>query len=164
MPRKNENHKTLQLKFHGRIIDHLGIQMYQSPVAAIAELVSNSWDADASRVDIRFPKSLGAGAVIELRDDGVGMTFEECQERYLNVGYNRRGDEVEEASPSGRPILGRKGIGKFAGFGIAEVIEIDTTSFATGERTVFDLDVNQVRSESYVTEGGRIEVKTYRRP
>lgn len=164
MPRKNENHKTLQLKFHGRIIDHLGIQMYQSPVAAIAELVSNSWDADASRVEITFPKSLSAAAVIELRDDGVGMTFKECQERYLNVGYNRRGAEIEEASPSGRPILGRKGIGKFAGFGIAEVIEIDTTSGATGERTVFDLDVNQVRSEGYVTEGGRIDVKTYEDP
>jgi hypothetical protein len=157
-------HKTLQLKFHGRIIDHLGIQMYQSPVAAIAELVSNSWDADASRVDITFPKALGASAIIELKDDGIGMTFVECQERYLNIGYNRRGDDVEESSPGGRPVLGRKGIGKFAGFGIAEVIEIDTTSLSTGERTVFDLDVNLVRSDSYVAQGGPIKVKTYEPP
>ena len=28
----------LFLNFHGRIIDHLGIQMYQSPTAAIAEI------------------------------------------------------------------------------------------------------------------------------
>jgi hypothetical protein len=32
----------LFLNFHGRIIDHLGIQMYQSPTAAIAEMVSNA--------------------------------------------------------------------------------------------------------------------------
>lgn len=156
--------KKLQLKFHGRIIDHLGIQMYQSPVAAIAELVSNSWDADAVKVEITLPKLLDSSATIELKDDGLGMTFEECQDRYLNVGYNRRGEEVEQTSPSGRPVLGRKGIGKFAGFGIAEVVEVDTTSASTGERTVFELDVNLVRSDAYLAEGGLISVKQYEKP
>jgi len=46
--------KKLRLNFHGRVIDHLGIQMYQSPTAAIAEIISNSWDADAENVDITF--------------------------------------------------------------------------------------------------------------
>ena len=40
--------EKLYLRFHGRIIDSLGIQMYQSPVVAIAELIANAWDADAS--------------------------------------------------------------------------------------------------------------------
>ena len=164
MPTPDPNKKTLELKFHGRIIDHLGIQMYQSPVAAIAELVSNSWDADATNVDIMFPKRLGSAATIKLKDDGLGMTFAECQDRYLNVGYNRRGTEVEQLSPSGRPVLGRKGIGKFAGFGIAEVVEIDTTSSLTGERTVFELDVNLVRSDAYLADGGLIAVKKYEGP
>ena len=75
--------RKLYLEFHGRVIEHLGIQMYQSPVNAIAELVANAWDADAT------------------------------------VGRNRRGDEAEEKTTDGRPVLGRKGIGKFAGFGIA---------------------------------------------
>ena len=44
----------LELGFHGRIIEHIGIQMYQSPTAALAEIVSNAWDADATRVDIKF--------------------------------------------------------------------------------------------------------------
>jgi hypothetical protein len=60
--------------------------------------------------------------------------------------------------------LGRKGIGKFAGFGIAETIEVDTTSKKTGERTVFDLDVNQIRSDAYIAEGGEIDVKLYEGP
>ena len=42
------NRKKLYLEFHGRVIEHLGIQMYQSPVNAIAELIANSWDADAT--------------------------------------------------------------------------------------------------------------------
>lgn len=156
--------RKLQLKFHGRIIDHLGIQMYQSPVAAIAELISNAWDADASTVRITFPKRLGPRAMIQLKDDGDGMKFDECETRYLNVGYCRRGEKVEESSPSGRPILGRKGIGKFAGFGIAEIVEVDTVSKDTGERTVFELDVNKVRSDEYLAEGGNIAVKKYEPP
>ena len=50
--RKNK----LFLRFHGRIIDSLGIQMYQSPVAAVAELIANAWDADAGRGRCRFAR------------------------------------------------------------------------------------------------------------
>jgi len=37
--------RNLHLSFHGRIIDSLGIQMYQSPVAAVAELIANACNA-----------------------------------------------------------------------------------------------------------------------
>jgi hypothetical protein len=149
--------KSLRITFHGRIIDHLGIQMYQSPVAAIAELVSNAWDADAEEVDITLPESVSADAAIQIRDNGVGMTFAECESRYLNVGWCRRGDAPTEKSPGKhRPILGRKGIGKFAGFGIADVIEVETTSKQTGERTVFELNLDQLRGGGYVSPGGKI--------
>lgn len=86
---ESDNDK-LWLDFHGRIIDNLGIQMYQSPVAAIAEIVSNSWDADADRVDIRLPGEISPNAILEVRDNGIGMTFSECQKRFLKVGYDRR--------------------------------------------------------------------------
>src|SRR5207245_4112343 len=75
-----------------------------------------------------------------------------------------RGGQVEETSPGGRPLLGRKGIGKFAGFGIAEIVLIDTISKDTGERTVFELDVNKVRSDDYVAQGGDIAVRLYEPP
>ena len=143
----------LTLRFHGRIIDHLGIQMYTSPVAAIAELVANAWDADATKVEITLPASTTDNLVV--KDDGTGMTFTECQDRYLNVGYNRRETSPSDRTAGGRRVLGRKGIGKFAGFGISHVIEIDTTSKSTGERTVFDLDVRQLRGEEYVSGIGR---------
>ena len=85
-----------------------------------------------------------------VRDNGVGMTFADCQDFYLKVGRNRRMDEETDESSKGRPVLGRKGIGKFAGFGIAGVLEIDTTSGNTGERTVFRLDLQDLRSDDYV--------------
>src|ERR1700686_296517 len=112
----NPEDQRLYLRFSGRIIDSLGIQMYQSPTAAIAELIANAWDADAKKVDVELPDNVGEAAEIEIRDDGVGMTFEECQEKYLNVGRNRRLGRGGSYTAGNRPCLGRKGIGKFAGF------------------------------------------------
>jgi len=145
----SKQNKKLKLSFHGRIIDHLGIQMYQSPVAAIAELISNAWDADAEEVKITLPEKGSDDAKIIIEDDGIGMTFEECQNKYLKVGWCRRGDNPMETSPEKkRPILGRKGIGKFAGFGIAEVIIVETISKATGEKTIFKLNLNDIRGNN----------------
>jgi len=146
----SDEEPKLYLHFHGRIIDSLGIQMYQSPVAAIAELIANAWDADATEVIVELPESLSGDPRIVVRDNGGGMTFQQCQDRYLNVGRNRRVEDATDSSPGGRPVLGRKGIGKFAGFGIAELLEVDTTSGETGERTVFRLDLNGLRGDDYV--------------
>ncbi len=154
---KRSVRKTLRLNFGGRIIDSLGIQMYQSPVAALAELIANSWDADATEVEITLPDDLGDGAEIVIGDNGIGMTFRECQEFYLEVGRNRRADKGNR-TPGGRPCLGRKGLGKFAGFGIADVVEVTTISGKNGERTVFQLDLNELRSSTFVSTRGK-EIK-----
>jgi hypothetical protein len=78
------------------------------------------------------------------------MTFADCQARYLNVGLNRRLSDGDR-TPKGRPLLGRKGIGKFAGFGIARMVEIETVSGKTGERTAFCLDLAKLRSDEFVS-------------
>jgi HSP90 family molecular chaperone len=140
----------LYLTFHGRIIDSLGIQMYQSPVAAIAELISNAWDADATEVYVELPETLDGDAVVKIRDNGSGMTFAECQRAYLNVGRDRRAEGKGQSNLKLRPVLGRKGIGKFAGFGIAQVLTLETTSRETGEHTKFALDLAKLRGEDYV--------------
>lgn len=155
----------LTLNFQGRIIDHLGLQMYQSPVAAVAELVSNSWDAEV--VEIETPANLGDGAVLVVRDDGNGMTYDECDRRFLNAGYNTRGGDPNAMSKNkGRPLLGRKGIGKFAGFGIARKVTVDTTGRENGERTVFEMDLDKIRGndDAYVGPAIPIEVVQYEAP
>jgi hypothetical protein len=146
--------RDLELKFGGRIVDHLAVQTYQSPIAAIAEMVANGWDADAKTVDVCLPPKLVDAAELVIQDDGEGMTFEAVQDRYLAVGYNRRGDDPGTTTEQGRPLMGRKGIGKFAGFGIADRMTIDTVSKETGERTRFSLDFERLRGDSneYVDE------------
>src|SRR5260370_2700799 len=108
--------KNLVLRYHGRIIDHLGIQMYQSPIAAIAELVANSWDAEATEVRITLPKESGEGGTLIVEDNGLGMTFGECESRYLNVAYGRRGKDVNQTPGHLKPPVRRRhGIRKLAG-------------------------------------------------
>lgn len=146
--------RDLQLRFHGRIVDHLAVQTYQSPIAAIAEMVANAWDADATTVEVTLPAALGENAELVIVDDGIGMKFDEVQDRYLEVGYNRRGNDPKATTDDGRPLMGRKGIGKFAGFGIADRMTIDTVSRETGERTRFSIDFERLRGDSdeYVDE------------
>ncbi len=158
--------KKLYLEFHGRVIEHLGIPMYQSPVDAIAELVANAWDADATSVAIELPETVtDPDATFVIRDNGIGMDFGECQSLYLAVGRNRRGEAAEEQTAGGRPVLGRKGIGKFAGFGIASLVTVETVSGATGERTVFQLDLDALTADDKPTTGQKeIDVVEYDPP
>lgn len=132
--------KNLKLVIQPKVIDHLGIKMYQKPVDVISEFIANSWDADAVDVNIDIQDNS-----ILVTDDGIGMTFKECQDFYLTVGRNRREDTGSDFSPEKkRPVLGRKGIGKFAGFGIAKSITVETISKKNGELTTFKMNIDEI--------------------
>src|SRR3954471_21776256 len=111
----------LILRFGGRLVEQLGAQLYPRVTASEAELVSNAWDADATDAWIRMPfgDAWGEDATIEVLDNGHGMTREDARDRYLMVGRNRRKEDRRETSLGGRPLHGRKGIGKLAAFGTA---------------------------------------------
>lgn len=126
------NADELILTFAGNVVKHLGVQMYAGrPVPAIAELISNAWDADANEVDITLPlnEAWNTGNpdhCIKVEDTGNGMTWDMVRDAYLDVGRDRREEEKTDRSPGGRLLQGRKGVGKLAGFGIADVLEIQT--------------------------------------
>ena len=116
-------------------IDKLGIQMYDRVSAVLAELIANAYDADAEHVKITLPfgqylarrvsgQVVDQGFEIAIEDDGVGMTTEEVNEYYLNVGYNRRTTRSERTPKHNRRVMGRKGIGKLAPFGICHEVEV----------------------------------------
>jgi len=127
--RKSEE---LQLTVAGNIVKHLGVQMYAGrPVPAIAELISNAWDADATEVSVILPLDkqwdpAKKQQIITVSDNGNGMTWDMVRDAYLNVGRDRRKIEGKDRSPGGRQIQGRKGVGKLAGFGIADTLEVQT--------------------------------------
>lgn len=107
------------------VLDHLGINLYSNIAAVLTEVVANAWDADAETVDIKIDPE---GNWIEIVDDGIGMSVDDMNGKYLRVGYRRRDEDVEhgKTTAKGRPVMGRKGLGKLSLFSIANVIEVES--------------------------------------
>ena len=121
-------------------VDKLGVKLYDRVSAVIAELISNAYDADATEVVVRAPMgqflaTRAGGSVsdkgfeIRVIDNGSGMTPGQdggMQQFFLVVGAERRNDRRRGAvSPKyQRKVMGRKGVGKLAPFGICKVIEV----------------------------------------
>lgn len=124
---KSKPPRSLKLEYSGNLIKHLGLQMYAGAVPALAELVSNAWDADASKVTIEIPfgQSITKSHLIRVTDNGRGMSWEDVALEYLVIGRDRRMARGTK-TPKGRGLMGRKGVGKLAGFGIANIVEVRT--------------------------------------
>ena len=50
------------------ILNHLGFNLYSNVPPVLSEVVANSWDADATKVNIQVEKNK-----ITITDNGVGM-------------------------------------------------------------------------------------------
>lgn len=119
-----DNGQKLKMTFTPNTIEHLGVRMYSTLPPVVAELIANSQDADATKVNI-YLKDEG-GKEIFVSDNGHGMSFDDINEKFLRIGRNRRSDEGSQISPGGRKVIGKKGLGKLSFFGIAHEIEVRT--------------------------------------
>jgi hypothetical protein len=159
------------------VLDHLGINLYSNIAAVLTEAVANAWDADAETVDIRIDPQ---GNWIEIVDDGIGMSVDDMNDKYLRVGYRRREEDAQhgKTTAKGRPVMGRKGLGKLSLFSIANVIEVESSKdgSAHGLRmTVAGIHESVQRREPFyspeplppdaitVTKGTRIVLKDIKR-
>ncbi|MCO6465978.1 MAG: ATP-binding protein [Bradyrhizobiaceae bacterium] len=111
------------------VLDHLGINLYSNIAAVMTEAVANAWDADATevRIDALNPGTEEQKIVIE--DNGIGMSVEDMNDKYLNVGYRRREEDTDtgRVTARNRRVMGRKGLGKLSLFSIAEIIEVESS-------------------------------------
>ena len=124
---------AMKFKVEPRLLDHFGIAMYNTIPKAIAELCANAYDADATRVKITY-----GGDEISIADNGVGMSKSELEHDYLRLGRDRREDNASETTRKDRPLIGNKGIGKLAGFGIAQKMVVRSSKGKT--ETMIALD------------------------
>lgn len=144
--------RPLNIAFSFGTLKHLGGQMYGGGIVKpVAELIANAWDADATTVEVKLPRQ-GAWDV-EVADNGHGMTFDECAQRYLTIGTDRRAALGSDRSRSGlRKVMGRKGLGKLAVIQATEVVEVDTVAADQGVlwRTRFRIPYGEFLQESAI--------------
>jgi hypothetical protein len=99
-----------------QIIHHFSAGLYTSPNKAIEELVSNSYDAFATHVDVMLPENLSAKeATVWVVDNGQAMDIAGFHDLWL-IGESRKRD----AESSERPPIGKFGIGKLATYVLAK--------------------------------------------
>ncbi|MYE87651.1 ATP-binding protein, partial [Candidatus Poribacteria bacterium] len=132
--------KKYQMTINLNVLNHLGINLYSNIPAVLSEVVANSWDADATNVDIKIDRKK-----ITITDDGHGMAYDDINSKYLEIGYKRREAKEEGAAVTAhykREVMGRKGIGKLSLFSIAEIVKVET--FKDGSRNGFVMSTDEI--------------------
>lgn len=131
------------------LLQELGERLVTTPHVALAELVKNSYDADATEVHVSIRESADGAPEIEVRDNGCGMTLQQIKDFWMRIGNTHKAAELH-SKRFGRPLTGNKGIGRFcvrrlgnrvklesgarAGKGLEfNSLEIDWTKFIPGE-------------------------------
>ena len=128
------------------VLNHMGLNLYSNTPSVLAEVIANSWDADATEVDVHFDLER---KVISVSDDGCGMNLADINSKYLYVGYQKRaqdkvpGQEFLTPKFRRRP-MGRKGIGKLSLFSIANKIRV-YTRIEGGQHEAFLMDADKIR-------------------
>ena len=139
--------EPFELDIDLNVLNHLGLNLYSNVPAVLAELIANAWDADATRVDIVIdrPPNRPDQTSIVISDDGCGMDDADVRGKYLKVGYQRRQGPSGDQTIAGRPVMGRKGIGKLSIFSIAEYAKIYTRK-TTPDPIGIEMDVTKIKA------------------
>lgn len=95
------------------IIDRLGSELVARQETAVSELVKNAYDADASEVILTFIDSNELGGVLNIKDNGDGMSREELIDGFMRISST---DKIHNPYSKifKRKRAGQKGIGRFA--------------------------------------------------
>src|SRR5271157_146815 len=115
---------TLPFTVDSALLQELGERLVGKPHVALAELIKNSYDADANQVTIEFAPGQDR---IEVRDDGHGMDLDEFKNYWMRIGsQHKHGQGVSRRLK--RPLTGSKGVGRLAVQFLAHDLELETVS------------------------------------
>jgi hypothetical protein len=139
---------TAVLRPRARVLRTLGDQLISSEKVAVIELVKNAFDADATRVLVRFHAPLGIGdGSVEVIDNGHGMSLKTIEEAWMEPAtlFRKRRTVSERL---GRRVLGEKGIGRFAASRLADCLEVVTRRSAMNHEIKVFFDWTQFDDEN----------------
>lgn len=121
MSEENKNIWPKHITVDKRIVRILSQSTYETFPNAIKEIITNSYDADATEVKVNIDQS---NETIIVEDNGKGMSESEL-EFFLRIAGRKR--EKGTTTASGRNIIGQFGVGFLASFPFFKNYEIETT-------------------------------------
>jgi hypothetical protein len=96
-----------------RLLFELGEQLVARKSVALAELVKNGYDADATSVAVVLANVTQPDGKITITDNGSGMALETIRNAWMRVATDDKSRNPRSSRYS-RPRAGAKGIGRFA--------------------------------------------------
>ena len=104
----------------------------RSAIRALAELVWNALDGDATKVEVKLSRSqLTALTRIRVSDNGHGITHEHAKATFGKLGDSWKKKALK--SPGGRQLHGREGEGRYAAFALGSTVTW-TTRYRDGAK------------------------------
>lgn len=155
--------QALSLRPYARLLTMLGDQLIKNERIALVELIKNSYDADAERVEVRFEKfnldmSCKEQSRIVVRDDGTGMTLDTVQTAWMNPATPQKHLDKEsgrdKTSGKNRIIQGEKGIGRFAVLKLGKTITVTTRTCDQDFETIIRFDFSRF-DDDFLNENDR---------
>jgi hypothetical protein len=135
------NESGSALRPRARLLRTLGEELISNEVVAVIELVKNAYDADATRVLIRFKGPLEPEqGCVEVIDNGCGMELQTVRTVWMEPATPSKRGKVRRTDKLNRRYLGEKGIGRFASSRLASELEVITRTDGAAKElfAVFD--------------------------
>lgn len=144
----------LPFEIEARVPIQLGRESISSSVVAVSELVKNSYDADAEKVEVRFHNLSEEGTsadgklnrkdtLLTIADDGVGMSQELIKDYWLRIGTGCKAGNSRSAG--GRVLTGAKGLGRLGIDRLCEKLILKTKQ--AGMNHILELHVDWSKYE-----------------
>lgn len=149
--------KTLKIRPYARLLTMLGEQLIKNEQIALAELIKNSYDADADWVKVSFVnfgydekkkeifKTSNSKIIVE--DNGSGMNLKVIEDSWMNPATpnkkTRENEEIKTSPKKHRIIQGEKGIGRFAILKLGRDIKITTRPEGENSEFIIDYHLSQ---------------------
>jgi len=122
--------------------DHIESLTKANGINALAELLWNSLDADASEVKIEYvPTKLGYYEYIKIIDDGHGLTYEKAQDVFSRLGGSEK--KTKTQSPNGRQYHGKEGKGRYKGLALGDLVKFTSVYQTNGTASEFTVTIDR---------------------
>jgi hypothetical protein len=102
--------------------DHLKRLASAPPLQAVAELIWNSFDADATRVDLEIDSDGVAMRSITIRDNGHGISHDKVETLFGKLGGSWKA-HGSRSQTKGRMLHGKEGKGRFKALALGRVAD-----------------------------------------
>jgi DNA mismatch repair enzyme (predicted ATPase) len=121
--------------------DFIERQTKAQPIHALAELLWNALDADATRVDVDFDSdNVGGMAKIIVTDNGNGIRHAEAPQLFRNLGGSWKRKSVRTPGLN-RVLHGQEGRGRFKAFALGGVTDWKVVYDRDGTLSRYDITV-----------------------